>query len=121
MPVNHRTPDMSNLSKRELLQGVIISAITAVTIKIPLRLKTQAILGMDTPRQIRPDWFLQEMLRIMRDVFHLDITHGTPEYELCQLVAENNCDIHNKTQRMMAAIAHEGPIDLEKMRAIYGL
>lgn len=120
MPTN-KFKNLSTMDKRALLQGAMISAIAAVHIKIPHQIRRQKVEGIEKPNMLTPEWFLNEILRLMRDVWRLDIVEGTREYTLVQAIAEVNCNTHNAQQSLMQTMAMEGPIDIAKMRAIYGI
>lgn len=116
-----RVKDFSDLSKRDLLQGALISAIAAVQIKIPHQIRRQKVGMVKDPTMLTPEWWLHEMLRIMKDVWRCEIVEGTSEYELAKTLAEINCNTHNMQQRMMEDMTRQGTINTAELRARYGL
>jgi hypothetical protein len=110
-----------NFTKQSVLQGAMIAAIATVSCKVPHQIRRQMAGGLENPQNISDDWYLSELIGIMKKVFRIEIEEGTPEYEMAKMISEVNCKTYNTQQAMMREIVQEGPIDVKALRERYGI
>lgn len=112
----------NELRKRDVLQGAMIAAAVTMTAKIPQQVMKQMRDGDDP--WVNRGWYLDEMLRIMRSVFHVQVLKGSPEYELAKHIANLNCDTADMQRRIMADVTANQPMTHSRVMEIqkkYGI
>lgn len=112
----------NELSKRDVLQGAMIAAAVTMTAKIPQQVMRQISKGEDP--WVNRDWYLKELLRIMKNVFGVEVLKGSPEYELAKTVANINCDVVDTQRRIMADVTANQPMTHSRITEIqkkYGI